>query len=65
MNQVSPSSDVGDEKREGADPGVILPADNAAGTTIGTGSALGIGCVIAVVIFVLVAFAARWLAGIW
>jgi hypothetical protein len=65
MNLVNPSSDDDDENGKLADPGVVLPVDDAAGATIGTGSAIGIGCVIAVAVFVLVAFAARWLAGTW
>ena len=37
----------------------------AAGTTVGTGSALGVGCVAALAAFVLLALAARWLMGAW
>jgi hypothetical protein len=35
------------------------------GSTVGTGSALGIGCLVALVLFVIVAIAARWLFGAW
>ena len=34
-------------------------------STVGTGSVLGIGCVVALVVFVIVAIAARWLMGGW
>jgi hypothetical protein len=38
---------------------------SATDSTVGTGSALGIGCVIAVVVLVLLAIALRWLTGVW
>jgi hypothetical protein len=44
-------------------PGV--PPDAAASTTVGTGSVLGLGCVVAVILLVLVALAIRWFAGGW
>jgi hypothetical protein len=34
-------------------------------TTVGTGSAIAIGCVVAVILFVLIALAAKWLWGLW
>lgn len=37
----------------------------AAATTVGTGSALGVGCVLALAVFVILALAARWLLGAW
>ena len=37
----------------------------AAGTTVGTGSVLGVGCVAVLAAFVLLALAARWLMGAW
>jgi hypothetical protein len=36
-----------------------------ASTTVGTGSMLGLGCVVAVILLVLVALAIRWLGGGW
>ena len=55
----------------GIDAGEAVPtAENsdstgASETTVGTGSALGIGCLVAVIVLVLIAFAVRWLTGIW
>ena len=37
----------------------------AAASTVGTGSTLGVGCLIVVILFVAVAFAARYLFGLW
>ena len=59
-----PSSDDADtvpqtETAEG--PGPIV----APNTTVGTGSVLGGGCVAALVVFVLLALAARWLMSAW
>lgn len=34
-------------------------------TTVGIGSALGIGCVIALALFVIVAIVWRWMMGAW
>jgi hypothetical protein len=34
-------------------------------STVGTGSALAIGCVVAVMLLVLIAFAVRWYLGSW
>ena len=39
--------------------------DHGASTTVGTGSALGVGCIAAVILLVLLALAVRWLAGGW
>jgi hypothetical protein len=44
-------------------PGV--PPDATASTTVGTGSVLGLGCVGAVILLVLVALAIRWFTGGW
>jgi len=42
-----------------------VPPDPVVSTTVGTGSMLGIGCLVAVILFVLVAFAIRRFAGSW
>jgi hypothetical protein len=34
-------------------------------TTVGTGSMLGLGCVVIVILLVLVALAIRWFGGSW
>jgi hypothetical protein len=47
------------------DLGSDVPPDPGVSTTIGTGSTLGIGCLITVILLVLVAFAIRWFAGSW
>jgi hypothetical protein len=36
-----------------------------ASTTVGTGSVLGLGCVVTVILLVLVALAIRWFTGGW
>ena len=65
MNLAEPEPDNADEadlqdaSRDGPRP------ENPPVTTVGTGSALGIGCVIAVIVFVLVAFSVRWVTGSW
>jgi hypothetical protein len=41
------------------------PPDAAASTTVGTGSVLGLGCVVALILLVIVALAIRWFAGGW
>jgi hypothetical protein len=42
-----------------------VPPDPAASTTVGTGSMLGLGCVVTVFLLVLVAIAVRWFTGGW
>ena len=42
-----------------------VPPDPAVSTTVGTGSMLGIGCLVTVILLVLVAIAIRWFAGSW
>ena len=42
-----------------------VPPDPVASTTVGTGSVLGLGCVVAVIVLVLVALAIRWFTGGW
>ena len=44
-------------------PGVVR--DPVVSTTVGTGSMLGIGCLVTVILLVIVAFAIRWFAGSW
>ena len=39
--------------------------DATEATTVGTGSALAIGCVVALVLIVLVALIVRWTGGAW
>jgi hypothetical protein len=60
---------AGGDRPEESDPtrgaAAEEPAARVAETTVGTGSALGIGCVVALVALVLVAFAVRWLTGAW
>lgn len=42
-----------------------LEREPVAQTTVGTGSALGIGCLAVVALFVLLALAYRWFGGTW
>jgi hypothetical protein len=49
----------------GSDGQPDVPPDAVVSTTVGTGSMLGIGCLVAVILFVLVAFAIRRFAGSW
>jgi hypothetical protein len=42
-----------------------VPPDPQASTTVGTGSMVGLGCVIMVILLVLIALAIRWFAGGW
>jgi hypothetical protein len=42
-----------------------VPPDPVDSTTVGTGSMLGIGCLVTVILLVIVAFAIRWFAGSW
>jgi hypothetical protein len=42
-----------------------LGPDPVASTTVGTGSMLGLGCVVTVILLVLAALAIRWLGGGW
>ena len=57
---------VNDRESEGVTGGQHEPRpDLVASTTVGTGSALGVGCIAAVILLVLLALAVRWLAGGW
>jgi hypothetical protein len=49
----------------GSDDQPDVPPDSGVSTTIGTGSTLGIGCLVTVILLVLAAFAIRWFAGSW
>jgi len=48
-----------------ADSQPVTPPDAAASTTVGTGSVLGLGCVVALILLVIVALAIRKFAGGW
>ena len=41
------------------------PERRADDSTVGSGSAIGLGCVMAVLALVILALAARWLLGAW
>ena len=49
----------------GADGQQGVPPEPRASTTVGTGSMVGLGCVIIVILLVLIALAIRWFAGSW
>jgi hypothetical protein len=49
----------------GSDGQPDIPSDPVVSTTVGTGSMLGIGCLVTVILLVLVAFAIRWFTGSW
>ena len=57
---VEPEPDFGD----GVGEQVVQP-DPVASSTVGTGSMLGLGCVVIVILLVLVALAIRRFAGGW
>ena len=57
--EAEANPDGGSDGHQGALP------DPAASTTVGTGSVLGLGCVVAVILLVLVALAIRWFTGGW
>jgi len=59
------SSDPDPEPDGGSDGQSEVAPDPVVSTTVGTGSMLGIGCLVAVILFVLVAFAIRRFAGSW
>ena len=59
------SSDRDSDPDGGADGQPDVPPDPVVSTTVGTGSVLGIGCLVAVILFVLIAFAFRRFAGSW
>jgi hypothetical protein len=58
-------SDPDSNPDRGTDNQPDVPPDPVVSTTIGTGSTLGIGCLVTVILLVLVAFAIRWFAGSW
>jgi len=57
----APDSDPG----RGPDNQPDVPPNPVVSTTVGTGSMLGIGCLVTVILLVLVAIAVRWFAGSW
>ncbi len=59
------SSDRDSDPDRGSDNQPDIPPDRVVSTTVGTGSMLGIGCLVTVILLVLVAFAIRWFAGSW
>jgi hypothetical protein len=50
---------------DGADGQRLVRPDSAVSSTVGTGSTLGLGCVVLVILLVLVALAIRWFTGGW
>lgn len=42
-----------------------VPPDPEQSTTVGTGSMLGLGCIVTVILLVFVALAIRWFGGGW
>lgn len=59
------SSDLDSDPDRGLDGQPDVAPDPVVSTTVGTGSMLGIGCLVTVILLVLVAFAIRWFAGSW
>ena len=59
------SSDLDSDPDRGSDGQLDVAPDPVVSTTVGTGSMLGIGCLVTVILLVLVAFAIRWSAGGW
>jgi hypothetical protein len=62
---MASSSDRESAADRGLDGQHDAPPDPRVSTTIGTGSMLGMGCLVAVILLVLVAFAIRWFTGSW
>jgi hypothetical protein len=62
---MEPSSDPDADPDVGSDDQPDVPPGARVSTTVGTGSMLGIGCLVTVILLVLVAFAIRWFAGSW
>jgi hypothetical protein len=59
------STDPDSDPDRGSDGRPDVAPDSVLSTTVGTGSMLGIGCLVTVILLVLVAFAVRWFAGSW
>jgi hypothetical protein len=57
---MEPDSDPDD-----GDGRQVVRSDPMVSTTVGTGSMLGLGCVVIVILLVLVALAIRWFGGGW
>jgi hypothetical protein len=64
MNRGDPDSDGFEDAEQRTAAGLPRP-DGVPSTTVGTGSALGVGCLIVVVVLVLIALTVRWLTGSW
>ena len=59
------SSDLDSDPDRGSDGQPDVAPDPVVSTTVGTGSMLGIGCLVTVILLVLAAFAIRWFTGSW
>jgi hypothetical protein len=59
------STDPDSDPDRGSDGRPDVAPDSVLSTTVGTGSMLGIGCLVTVILLVLVAFAVGWFAGSW
>ena len=59
------SSDLDSDPDRGSDGHSDAAPDPLVSTTVGTGSMLGIGCLVTVILLVLIAFAIRWFTGSW
>ena len=62
---MEPSSDPDSDPNRGSDGQPGVAPDPVVSTTTGTGSVLGIGCLVAVILLVTVAFVIRWFTGSW
>lgn len=65
MTSPAPRFDGSDDDRSAVATPNELEQRSGSESTVGTGSALGVGCLAALVVFVIVAIAARWLTGAW
>ena len=59
------SSDLDSDPDRGSGGQPDAAPDPVVSTTVGTGSMLGVGCLVTVILLVLVAFAIRWFTGSW
>jgi hypothetical protein len=53
------------DPEDGAEGRQTVQPEPTVSTTVGTGSMLGLGCVVIVILLVLAAIAIRWFAGGW
>lgn len=65
MTSPAPRFDGGDNDRSAVATSNEPEQRSGSESTVGTGSALGVGCLAGLVVFVIVAIAARWLMGAW